>query len=103
DALLISYGVGTTARALADTPELERIDIVDVSRDIVEMNRIVWEDDPDQYPLRDPRVVLHVEDGRHFLQTRERRYDLITGEPPPPKNAGIVSLYTREFFALARE
>ena len=102
DALLISYGVGTTARALADTPELERIDVVDVSRDIVELNEIVWED-PADYPLRDPRLVLHVEDGRHFLQTSERRYDLITGEPPPPKNAGIVSLYTREFFALAHE
>jgi predicted membrane-bound spermidine synthase len=100
-ALLISYGVGTTAKALTDTRELERIDVVDVSRDIVEMNDIVW-DDPAQHPARDPRVRVHIEDGRHFLQTRDERYDLITGEPPPPKNAGIVSLYTREFFALAR-
>jgi hypothetical protein len=29
-------------------------------------------------------------------------YDLITGEPPPITQAGVVSLYTREFFALAR-
>jgi predicted membrane-bound spermidine synthase len=101
DALLISYGVGTTARALTNTRELERIDVVDVSRDIVEMNEIVWED-PAQHPARDPRVSVHIEDGRHFLSTTERRYDLITGEPPPPKNAGIVSLYTREFFTLAR-
>jgi hypothetical protein len=29
-------------------------------------------------------------------------YDLITGEPPPLAHAGVVNLYTREFFALAR-
>ena len=42
----------------------------------------------------------HVEDGRFFLQTRAQRYDLITGEPPPPKMAGVASLYTREYFEL---
>jgi hypothetical protein len=32
----------------------------------------------------------------------EETYDLITGEPPPITEAGIVHLYTREFFELAR-
>jgi predicted membrane-bound spermidine synthase len=101
NALLISYGVGSTAKALTDTRELERIDMVDVSRDILEMNRIVYPEDRD-YPLADPRVHVHIEDGRHFLSTTDRQFDLITGEPPPPKAAGIVSLYTREFFELAK-
>ena len=43
---------------------------------------------------------MHVEDGRHFLQTSSERWDVITGEPPPPKNTGIVSLYTRDYFQL---
>ena len=47
-------------------------------------------------------MTVHVEDGRFFLQTTRRRFDLITGEPPPPKAAGIVSLYSREHFALMR-
>jgi spermidine synthase len=101
-ALLISYGVGTTAKALVDTRELTSIDVVDVSRDVLELNRVVW-DDPNDYPLADPRIRIHIEDGRQFLQTTAQRFDLITGEPPPPKNAGIVSLYTREFFALVRD
>ena len=101
-ALLISYGVGSTAKALTDTRELESIDVVDVSRDVLDLNRVVWED-PAEYPLADPRVRVHIEDGRQFLQTTAQRFDLITGEPPPPKNAGIVNLYTREFFALVRD
>jgi spermidine synthase len=101
-ALLISYGVGCTAKALTDTASFERIDVVDISRDILEMNRIVYPD-PAEYPLEDPRVRVHVEDGRYFLQTTEQRFDLITGEPPPPKSAGVVNLYTQEYFALVRQ
>jgi len=100
-ALLISYGVGATAKALTDTRELERIDMVDISRDILDMNRMVYPREAD-YPPVDPRVAVHIEDGRQFLQTTDRQYDLVTGEPPPPKAAGIVNLYTREFFSLAR-
>jgi hypothetical protein len=43
-----------------------------------------------------------VQDGRFFLQASARKYDIISGEPPPPKNAGSVNLYTREFFALMK-
>jgi predicted membrane-bound spermidine synthase len=98
DALLISYGVGMTAQALTDSPTLTSIDVVDISREILSTGRIVFPGQP--YPLDDPRVRVHVEDGRFFLLAAPRQYDIITGEPPPPKSAGIVSLYTREYFAL---
>ena len=98
-ALLISYGVGETAKALTETASLEHIDVVDISREILDSTSILYPD-PDDDPLNDPRVRVHVEDGRYFLRTTEERFDLITGEPPPPKIAGIVSLYTREYFEL---
>ena len=101
-ALLIGYGLGTTAKALQDTASLETIDVVDPSPDILSMSRVVYPE-PKDNPLNDPRVRVHVEDGRYFLQTTSRLFDLITGDPPPPKNAGIVNLYTREYFGLARD
>jgi spermidine synthase len=100
-ALLISYGVGTTAQALVETQTLESIDVVDISKDILEMGRLVFPDKA--YPLDDPRVRVHVEDGRFFLLTTDRRYDLITAEPPPPKSTGIVNLYSLEYFRLLRD
>ena len=106
-ALLISYGVGATARALVDNAEFETIDFVDISRDVLEMSREFVSEGRESLdervstsPLDDPRVTVHVEDGRFFLQTTPRRFDLITGEPPPPKLAGIVNLYTQEYFQL---
>lgn len=101
-ALLISYGVGSTAKALTDTESLKRIDIVDISRDILELNEIVYPD-KDSLPLNDPRVRTHIEDGRYFLESTKRRFDLITGEPPPPTARGVVNLYTQEHFELVRE
>jgi hypothetical protein len=101
-ALLISFGIGNTAKALTDTANLERIDVVDISRDVLEMSEIVYPDAA-THPLRDPRARVHVEDGRFYLLTTDRRYDLITSEPPPPKHTGIVNLYTREYFELVHD
>jgi spermidine synthase len=102
DALLISYGVGSTAKALTNTASLESIDVVDTSRDVLEMNEIVFPGEG-ELPLDDPRVEVHIEDGRYFMEVTDKRFDLITGEPPPPKMAGIVTLYTREYFSLVRD
>jgi spermidine synthase len=101
-ALLISYGVGITARALADTSSLERVDVVDISKDILEMGRLVFPR-PGTFPLDDPRMRVHVEDGRFFLLTTDQRFDLITAEPPPPKGSGVVNLYSQEYFQLVRK
>ena len=98
-ALLICFGVGNTAKALTDTKSLESIDVVDISRDVLAMNRVIYPNKADS-PLSDPRVRVHIDDGRYFLQTTDKRFDLITGEPPPPRAAGVVNLYTREYFQL---
>jgi len=101
DALLISFGVGSTAKALTDSRGLRNIDIVDISEDILEMSTIVYPGDDN--PLQDERVRVYVEDGRFFLYTTSNRYDLITSEPPPPMNAGVVNLYSEEYFKLIRK
>jgi spermidine synthase len=100
-ALLISFGSGSTAVALRDVESLRTIDIVDISRDVLAVSDEIYPD-PDRHPLKDDRVTTHVGDGRFHLLSTERRYDLITSEPPPPKHAGVVNLYTRDFFELVR-
>ena len=98
-ALLISYGVGSTAKALTDTEELKQIDIVDISKNVLNLSyQMVAQ--KNEHPLEDKRVNMFVEDGRFFLKTTDQLYDLITSEPPPPKLAGVVNLYSEEYFKL---
>ncbi|MFN7958483.1 MAG: hypothetical protein U0P46_09205 [Holophagaceae bacterium] len=101
-ALLICYGVGQTAKAFTDFPQLETIDVVDISRDILQLSDLVYPD-PKEHPLKDRRVRVHVEDGRFFLQATPERYDIISGEPPPPMVPGVASLYSRQYFQLLHD
>jgi spermidine synthase len=101
-ALLIAFGCGVTADALAHNVNLNHIDIVDISKEAFAL--------ADDYrgagysnSLRDPRVSAIVQDGRFFLQASPKRYDIITGEPPPPKVLGSVNLYTEQFFSLMND
>ncbi|MBZ5560078.1 MAG: spermidine synthase [Acidobacteriia bacterium] len=107
--LVICYGVGVTAGAAVDVASAQSIDVVELSRDIVAMSDVIYPPDgrtrgsAPTNPLHDPRVRLHVEDGRNFLQTTTARFDLITGEPPPPRTPGAVNIYTREYFQLVHD
>ena len=102
EALLICYGVGNTARSLLSHSSLDRLDVVDISPEVLSMSaRFSPVHGGD--PLADPRVEVRVEDGRQHLLATSRRYDVITSEPPPPTDAGVVNLYTQEFNAAARQ
>ena len=96
NALLVSYGAGVTAQALLDEKSLDRLTVVDVSPEILAASPTLH---PEGDPLRDPRVRLVLEDGRHFVFSRSEQFDIITGEPPPPGIAGVVNLYSAEYFA----
>ena len=98
-ACLICFGLGSTLEGLVAEPELEEIDVVDISPEVFEIYRGIF---PDGGALADPRVTTHADDGRNHLLACGRTYDIITLEPPPPRNAGVANLYSREFYDLAR-
>src|SRR5262249_47490940 len=50
----------------------------------------------------DPRLEIRVRDGRRDLLRSPDHYDIITLEPPPPTAAGVVNLYSSDFYRLAR-
>jgi spermidine synthase len=99
--LVLCYGVGNTAHAAALHPSVERIEVVDLSRHVLEHSR--YFEEFNRGVLRDPRVAVYVNDGRHHLRMQPpASYDLITLEPPPIVHAGVAALYSREFYASAR-
>src|SRR6266513_2586759 len=89
EVLLICYGCGVTADALLHGPNVKRMDIVDISKEVFHLADF-YSGINYSNPLGDPRVHPIVQDGRFFLQASPRQYDIISGEPPPPKVAGAV-------------
>ena len=102
DVLLICYGCGVTADALLHGPNVKRMDVVDISKEVFHLADF-YSGINYSNPLRDPRVHAIVQDGRFFLQASPQQYDIITGEPPPPKVAGSVNLYTAGIFLADEE
>ena len=100
-ALVVCYGLGVTAGAVLDIPSIETLDVAEISTGVVAASDGAYAAGAN--PLRDPRVRLHVGDGRFFLQRETTRFDLITGEPPPPRTPGAVNIYTEEYFRLIRD
>ena len=99
--LVLCYGVGNTAHAATLHPSVERVDVVDLSGHVLAHSRYFTDANHDV--LRDPRVSVYINDGRHHLQmVPGASYDLITLEPPPIVHAGVAALYSREFYASAR-
>jgi spermidine synthase len=100
-ALVICFGVGSTLNAASLHRSLERIDLADLSRNVLDHASYFRAANHDV--LHDPRVRVAVNDGRQHLQMQpESAYDLVTLEPPPINFAGVSALYSREFYELAK-
>jgi spermidine synthase len=99
--LVIGFGVGNTTHAATLHPSIRRVEVADLSRDI--LAHADYFADVNQRVLSDPRVAVYVNDGRQHLQMQPASsYDLVTLEPPPIAYAGVAALYSREFYELVR-
>ncbi|HSD79985.1 MAG TPA: fused MFS/spermidine synthase, partial [Solirubrobacteraceae bacterium] len=99
DAVVIGLGSGVSVGAALRHP-LARVTVVELEPAVVTASRFF--DDVSGRPLADPRTRLVVNDARNFLLLTRERVDVIVSEPSNPWMTGAASLFTREFFELAR-
>jgi spermidine synthase len=100
-AAVICIGTGTTVGAVSTHGELKSIDAVDLAPAVFKFAPYFVPINKHFY--QNPKVHQIVADGRHFLLETKDTFDVITLEPPPPRDAGVVNLYTEEFYGLARQ
>jgi hypothetical protein len=97
-SLQIGFGVGNTLAAAALHPEVEQLDCAELSPHVRQTAPFFWTND---HVLDQAKVRLIVDDGRNYLLRTRERYQVITLEPPDIYTAGVVNLYTEEFYRLA--
>jgi spermidine synthase len=97
-ALVIGFGTGITAGGLLQYPQLQTRVCAELLPAVVQAGSSF---EGNFSAASDPRLQIRVRDGRKELVQSTERYDLITLEPPPPSAAGVVNLYSSDFYKLA--
>lgn len=100
-ALVIGYGTGMTARVLHEQKFLS-LDVVELSKDIVFMSNKYFSD-INHNVTENSGVNLIYTDGRNYLLTQNKKYDLISLEITSIWFAGAASLYNKEFYELSEK
>ena len=98
DALVIGLGTGITAGSLLRYPGLERRVCAELLPAVVQGASCFHGNDGIG---TNEQIEIRLRDGRRELLRNTQRYDLITLEPPPPSAAGVVNLYSTDFYQLA--
>jgi spermidine synthase len=95
NVLVIGAGDGGTVRELARYDTIERIDVVEIDRMVVDACREFLPQTADSF--KDPRVQLFYEDGLRYVRTRNEQYDLVIVDSTDPFGPG-EGLFTKEFY-----
>jgi spermidine synthase len=99
--LVICFGVGSTLHAASLHETIEEIEVVDLSRHVLEHAKYFAISNHNI--LENPKVNVFINDGRQHLRMQDTdSYDLVTLEPPPIGFAGVSALYSKEFYELAK-
>ena len=100
--LVIGCGAGVTAGAVSVDPRTEHVTIAEIEPLVPQVVSTYFS----HYNfdvVRNPKVQVRVDDGRHFLLTTKEKFDGITSDPLDPWVKGAAALYTREFFEIAKQ
>ena len=101
DVLVVCFGTGQTTGAAGLHPRVKTVDSLELSSSVINAGEMFA--DQNHNVLHNPKVNFVIQDGRNHLLTTHKRYDVITSEPPPPRTAFTVNLYTQEYYELQKK
>jgi spermidine synthase len=100
--LVIGCGAGVTAGAVSIDPAVEHVTIAEIEP-LVPRVVSTYFSEQNYDVIRNPKVQVVIDDARHFLLTTDRKFDAITSDPLDPWVKGAATLYTEEFFEVAKQ
>lgn len=97
DALVVGIGSGITCGAILAHPDVQRLDIVEISPDVHHAARTLFAP-YNNGALDHPRARVILDDAKSFLKTANRKYDVIVTEPSNPWMAGVSGVFSLEYY-----
>lgn len=101
DVLVVCFGTGQTTGAAGIHPRVKSVDSLELSTSVINAGAMFA--DQNYQALHNPKINFVIQDGRNHLLTTQKLYDVITSEPPPPRTAFTVNLYTQEYYELQKK
>ena len=98
--MVVGLGTGVTAGELTLYPDVERIDIAEISPSVVEALPLFHQFTHDVH--KDPRVNIHIGDAFRIIGRSQKKWDIVISEPSNPWVVGVDSLFTQEFYRLVK-
>lgn len=92
----IGFGSGLTTHVALGNPNLQRVDSVEIEAAMVTGARAFAP--ANSRAFEDARSVIHIEDAKTFLSSREEQFDVIVSEPSNPWISGVATLFSEEFY-----
>lgn len=99
-AAIIGFGSGLTTHTLLGSPNLSRVDTIEIEPAMVEAARFFRPLNARAYD--DPRSKVRIEDAKTFFAANGERYDVIISEPSNPWVSGVSTLFSEEFYGQAK-
>jgi spermidine synthase len=101
NVLVVACGAGVTAGAASIDPRVEHLTIAEIEP-LVPKAASKYFGEYNFNVVTNPKVHVEIDDARHFLNTTREKFDAITSDPFDPWVKGAATLYTVEFWELAR-
>ncbi|WP_117170562.1 polyamine aminopropyltransferase [Paraliobacillus sediminis] len=103
DILILGGGDGVAAKEVLKYEEVESITLVDLDPAVVALaNKNEKLLSINEHALQDEKVEVINQDAYKFLEETEQVFDAIIVDLPDPNDESLNKLYTKEFYALAR-
>jgi spermidine synthase len=99
-AAVIGIGTGLTTHTLLGSSALRSVETIEIEPAMAEASRRFAPRNTNAFA--DPRSHIIFDDAKTFFSTHNRKYDIIVSEPSNPWVSGVASLFTGEFYRLAR-
>lgn len=96
DLLIVGGGDGGMLREVIKHRDIERITQVEIDAKVIEMSK-EFLPNHSQGAFADPRVDIVIDDGMNFVNSSERRFDVIISDSTDPIGPG-ESLFTGDFY-----
>jgi spermidine synthase len=96
EVLVIAFGAGITAGSVLASDQVASLDTVDLNPDVEDINNLFTDVNGDVF--HKPRFHFHNDDGRNYLVTSNKRYDVIICDSTHPRAYDSWILYTEEFY-----